>query len=438
MNETKHHTNQSLQPGSPDFVSRRHFLQSASIFGMLAGATANAVAADDTGKDKPRTALNQPVAQDYVVVTQVPDKNHFIHDPALTILPNGHLIVAAPVWARGAHESSKKAEDKVVRVYRSTDGGKSWAQRCEKPWAESTLFPYQGKLYMFLQLKTFEGVWVTVSDDEGKTWADPVEVIKGAPDRKFWSLQVGMVVKDGWLYWANGRAYQDMGAVACDLSKGLMNPAAWRASDVVVMPIPKEVQSGTYEDGHTMRCLEGNVVEVGGRMLVLARAVINRYGTSNMGAMFDLTNGTDRLDLKFTQLVSIPGGQCKFHILHDAPSKLFWMASNLPSNSMDLIHALETYPSAYPKDWHSLREDRRILMLYYSLDAINWFPACCIAKAEKMNQSFMYPSMVIDGDDIALLSRTGRDSGDYHDADLATFHRVRNFRSLAMDIHPKL
>ena len=55
-----------------------------------------------------------------------------------------------------------------------------------------------------------------------------------------------------------------------------------------------------------------------------------------------------------------------------------------------------------------------------------------------MTQSFMYPSMVIDGDDIALLSRTGRDSGDYHDADLATFHRVRNFRFLAMDIRPKL
>jgi len=46
--------------------------------------------------------------------------------------------------------------------------------------------------------------------------------------------------------------------------------------------------------------------------------------------------------------------------------------------------------------------------------------------------------MVIDGDDIALISRTARDSNDFHDADLVTFHRVRNFRSLAMDIRPKL
>jgi len=425
-----------------NLTTRRHALPTLAAV-CIAAALTPCIAAQTAKAVNPPASTSPngwsaPLAQDYSVVTKVPDSKHFVHDPGLTILPNGHLIVCAPIWSRGAYETSKEAEDKVVRVYRSTDGGKSWEQRCTKTWAESTLFPYEGKLYMFVQIKTFEGVWVTVSEDEGKTWADPVEVIKGAPDRQFWSLQMGMLVKDGWLYWANGKGYQDMGVIACELSKGLMNPAAWRASDVVVMPIPKEVQSGTYKDGHTMRCLEGNVVEVGGRMLILARAVINRYGTSNMGAMFDLTNGKDKLDLKFTQLVSIPGGQCKFYILKDEPSKLFWMASNLPSNSMDLIHAAETYPSAYPKDWQSLREDRRNLMLWYSLDAINWFPAGWIAKARKSNQSFMYPSMVVDGEDLVILSRSAVDSGCYHDADVVTFHRVRNFRSLAMDITPQL
>jgi hypothetical protein len=246
-----------------------------------------------------------------------------------------------------------------------------------------------------------------------------------------------MVVKDGWLYWANGKAYQDMGAVACELSKGLMNPEAWRASDVVVMPIPDALVSGTFTDGSTMRCLEGNVVDVCGRMLVIARAVINRYGTANMAAVFDLKNEGGKLNLSFTQLYPLPGGQCKFYILYDEPSKMFWMASNLPTNSQDLIHASQMYPT-YQKGGRSLREDRRNLVLSYSLDALNWFPAGWIAKAEKLNQSFMYPSMVVDGDDLALLSRTGRDSGSHHDADLATFHRIRNFRSLAMEISPKL
>ena len=71
-------------------------------------------------------------------------------------------------------------------------------------------------------------------------------------------------------------------------------------------------------------------------------------------------------------------------------------------------------------------------MLSYSLDALNWIPAGCIAKADKSSQSFMYPVLAIDGDDLVVLARTARDSKDYHDADLATFHRVREFRSLAM------
>jgi hypothetical protein len=196
--------------------------------------------------------------------------------------------------------------------------------------------------------------------------------------------------------------------------------------------------SGTFTDGSPMRCLEGNVVNVGGRLLVIARAVINRYATANMAAVFDVTREGRTLKLTFTQLYPVPGGQCKFHIVWDERSQMFWMASNYPTNSLGLYRDPELKLPPGKPEWQSLREDRRLLMLSYSLDALNWLPACSIAKAEKMTQSFMYPSMVIDGNDIALLSRTGRDSGDYHDADLATFHRVRNFRSLAMDIRPKL
>lgn len=414
-------------------LSRRRFLASAAAGGLVSAAPSLSRAASRPSSSS--RGFSQPLAQDYVEVIRVPDKVHFVHDPAMTILPNGHFVVAAPIWRRPARTDDV---NKVVQVAVSEDKGRTWRIVCEKPYAEATLFPYKGKLYLFTQHETFQGVWVTVSDDEGRSWKEPVEVIRGGPDRKHWNLQAGMVVRDGWLYWANGRAYQDMGAVACDLGKGLMNPAAWRASEVVEMPIPAELVSGRFSDGSTMRCLEGNVVDVQGRLMVLARAVINRYGTANMGAVFDLRNEPDNLHLEFTQLYPIPGGQCKFYILWDEPSQLFWMASNFATNSLDLIHANERFPHAYDRGRRTLREDRRNLMLSYSLDALNWFPAGCIAKAEKMNQSFMYPSVVVDGEDLGILSRTGRDSGDYHDADLATFHRVRNFRSLAMDISPKL
>jgi hypothetical protein len=48
------------------------------------------------------------------------------------------------------------------------------------------------------------------------------------------------------------------------------------------------------------------------------------------------------------------------------------------------------------------------------------------------------PSMLIDGDDLVILSRTSRDAANQHDADLATFHRVRDFRPLAAPIWPQL
>jgi hypothetical protein len=169
MNESPHNTNQQPQPGSPNFVSRRHFIQTAAALSSLAGVTTSAVAADDAGKDKPLTALNQPLGQDHVVVTQVPDENHFIHDPALTILPNGHLIVAAPVWGR------KNNNNRAIFVSRSKDGGKTWSKVCEKPdWDDVALYVHDGRLYMFT---TGKGLSVSASDDEGTSWTKPVEVI---------------------------------------------------------------------------------------------------------------------------------------------------------------------------------------------------------------------------------------------------------------------
>ncbi len=51
----------------------------------------------------------------------------------------------------------------------------------------------------------------------------------------------------------------------------------------------------------------------------------------------------------------------------------------------------------------------------------------------------MYAGPLIDGDDLLILSRTSSsEAGSQHDADLVTFHRVRNFRSLALNLLPEL
>ncbi len=81
--------------------------------------------------------------------------------------------------------------------------------------------------------------------------------------------------------------------------------------------------------------------------------------------------------------------------------------------------------------------DRRFLMLFYGVDGLNWFPAGCVAQARKLSQSFMYARPVIDGDDLAIIARSSIHAPNQHDADSATFHRVRDFRRLALDLIPE-
>ena len=49
----------------------------------------------------------------------------------------------------------------------------------------------------------------------------------------------------------------------------------------------------------------------------------------------------------------------------------------------------------------------------------------------------MYARPVIDGDDLAIVCRSSVNAPNQHDADYATFHRVRGFRKLAMDLQPE-
>ncbi len=110
------------------------------------------------------------------------------------------------------------------------------------------------------------------------------------------------------------------------------------------------------------------------------------------------------------------------------------MASNLVTNSQDLLgywdRILQSPFLGGPGN------GRRFLYLWYGLDALNWFPAGLIAMGPELRQSFMYPAMQIDTHDLVLLSRTSREGRHQHDAELSTFHRITNFRSLAVHLRP--
>ena len=126
-------------------------------------------------------------------------------------------------------------------------------------------------------------------------------------------------------------------------------------------------------------------------------------------------------------------GELLWAMDYDLPAGMYWMLGNLVTNSRDYLGWGERVEQAR---YRRAAGERRWLFLHHSIDCLRWFPAGCVARwSDDVHRSFMYPSAVVDGDDLVLLSRTSRDSRDQHDADLCTIHRVRDFRSLAMDLH---
>ncbi|MCA1808038.1 MAG: sialidase family protein [Kiritimatiellia bacterium] len=397
------------------------------------------------------------LAQDYTVVARVPpdedDYYTFFYSDAFIRLSDGTLMAAAPMLQAGPAAGGRDAPCHV-RLAQSEDGGRSWRQLNDVVFpcrVEVAFMEQAAALFMIVGVVSDAGVILLLrSDDAGASWSAPVEILRNpsacadphapgaTPRKRFYCLhQTPMAVKNNRLYFAVSEGWQEMAVISCDLAGDIMSPAAWRLSASVAMPIPAELNAG-LNPGPSMRCLEGNVIVVNGALRVLARACIDRYATANLAAVFDLRDEHDRLDLKFTQFYPLPGGNCKFFIIWDEQSRLYWMASNPPANSQGVVPV----PARIPGN------DRRFMMLWYALDALNWFPAGCVAGSPRQAECFMYPAMVIEGDDLVILSRTSRDyeggkqaaaraQKGHHDANLLTLHRVRNFRDLAMDIRPR-
>jgi len=123
--------------------------------------------------------------------------------------------------------------------------------------------------------------------------------------------------------------------------------------------------------------------------------------------------------------VPCPGGQMKFHVLYDREIRLYWLLSTQARDSM-------TRPDRLPDNRYNLpNNERRRLQLHFSKNMVDWCFAGMVARGQSENASRHYASMVIDGDDLVVLSRSGDERAkSAHDGNLITFHRVRQFRKL--------
>ena len=152
----------------------------------------------------------------------------------------------------------------------------------------------------------------------------------------------------------------------------------------------------------------------------VAKVVEDSPGAGAMTTMLETAPSGKRV-----LFVPCPGGQMKFHILFDGPTGLYWLLSTQATDSMTRAERLS------PDRYNLPSNERRRLQLHFSRNCIDWCFAGLVAVGPAEIASRHYASMVIDGDDLHVLSRSGdHRANSPHDGNLITFHTVRGFREL--------
>lgn len=385
----------------------------------------------------------KPLAQDYRIVWHNPNPEFYVEGPGLARLNDGTLIAVVPVVPREEWSKERRAAQSVTHILRSGDGGQTWQKASDLPYYSAAPWAHGGALYLFVNKGGTkvrnDDLLLLKSTDGGQTWSEPVTLFTG----HFWNCHTGMVQRDNKLYWATDDlalgSKRGPRIIAGDLSGEVMNPSAWRLSEPVPFPgVPEAMTNPQYEK-LSSQYLEPNVIDVRGRLRVLMTVKPKRQSTAGMCAVLDFEDKGGPIDLKFTQFHPMPGGQLKFCVIWDEQSKMFWATAN---SVVDGQGTFEWFREGEKRG--NVRyasglggNDRRFLMLQYSVDGLNWFQAGCVAQAGKISQSFMYARPVIDGDDLAIIARSSINAPNQHDADHATFHRVKNFRNLALKLTPE-
>ncbi len=421
-----------------------------------------------------------PLAPDGVVVCETPDPaTIYCYSPGLTRWHD--RLIATTDWGGpgvAASLDGPKAESDwrswQGRVYLSDDRGRTWRQTTTFPFLHARPFVAGGVLYV---LGHAGDLMIIRSDDGGKTWSHPVRLTEGqqwhqAPCNVHYAHGCIYLVMEyrahhniqGWCVGEQapvlmrGRLGDDLTrrenwtfASVLSFADIIDNSADCPQLDWWGVPFyPCPYPSGTAVLGREdRRCcpigwLEANVVQfvdpdhiwydpTGRTFHLWSRA---HTGGTGYAAIVKVVEDEPGAGAMTTQLehapsgkrmlyVPCPGGQVKFHVLYDEPTGLYWLLSNQATRSMTRADRLPDGHFNLPNN------ERRRLQLHFSTNMIDWCFAGIVAVGEEARASRSYASMVVDGEDLHVLSRSGdHRARNAHDVNMITFHTVRDFRSL--------
>ena len=413
--------------------------------------------------------MTQLLANEFHTLYESPDaENVYAYSPGLCRLESGRLIATMDQGGpgvrglggpKGYRGEGKNAWQGIV--WTSDDRGKTWVERGRHPFMHARPFQAGDSVYV---LGHDGDLMITNSDDQGETWSEPIALTEG----QAWHQSACNV------HYANGAVYLVMerrtrfdgkgwpvGELAPVLMKGdydsdLTRSSNWSFATELTfcdldisetrLPVPF-YEPGEVSPGRGMApCgwLETNVIQFtdpdqvwhdpAGRTFHLwMRAHTGGTGLACVAKVVEDASGQMTTMLESTPAgdpfvyVPCPGGQMRFHITFDPEMSLFWLLSSVATDSA-------RRPDQMPPDRYNLpNNERHILGLHYSRNCLDWVPGGIVARGNSPRESRHYASMVIDGEDLHVLSRSGdHRAKTAHDGNLITFHTVRDFRRLVV------
>ncbi|MCP4641031.1 MAG: exo-alpha-sialidase [bacterium] len=439
---------------------------------ILLGSVSMTMTAADGQREDTTTQAIPVIGSESVVYESPYAPKVYAYSPGIVRLASGRLVATMD---QGVRDPSKVADLRIDeggrkwtgKIYTSDDHGKTWTQRSDMPLYHARPFVAGDAVYV---LGHAGDLGVMRSTDGGDTWEGafwltedehwhqaPCSVwhTRGRvylvmekntdPSFKGWAVAVlapvvmagdegaDLTKRESWTF-SNELSYRSAvekagdphlvgvpfykpGRTAPDnpKDKRSMAPPGWLETNIVQFTDPDHLWFDPA--GRTfhlwMRAHTGST-----NLACIAKAVEAEDGSIEV-SLETAPSGEPML------YVPCPGGQMKFHILYDEETKLFWLLSTQATDSM-------TRPELLPDNRFNLpNNERHRLVLHFSKNCVDWCFAARVADSGNYGQGRHYASMVIDDDDLHVLSRSGDDRAkSAHDGNLITFHTVKDFRAL--------
>jgi len=361
---------------------------------------------------------------------------------------------------------------KLGQIYVSDDRGHTWQRKAVRSFCHARPFAFGNTVYVLGQVGDLV---IYCSHDGGETWDDGQYLT----ENEIWHQSACNVWIENNIvtlvmecrFWEEGEQHLYHDWSVCQLAPVVMRgdlrtdltrrenwtfSNALRFKDVIdenqleYFGVPfmhthnLPAAEGTFQT-HNLGWLESNIVRItdpdhvwydpaGNTFHIFMRAHTAGTGyCAMMKAVISEENGKEIITVQPETAPSgrkivflpMPGGQMRFHILWDAQTKLFWLLSTQAVDSMVRMDRL-------PEDRYNIPcDERRRMQLSFSKNLVDWCFAGLVSMGASEKQSRHYAAMAIDGDDLLVVSRSGDAcAATPHDTNLATFHRIENFRTL--------